>query len=99
MKVKADKREDIVLVASGIQIIQFFFFHVLFIDDIYKLTSLYLNYLEPLTFEKADWLIIPTNTCFVITPKFNVLLFPIKDQYYNADRMRKRQCIVPPSVL
>ncbi|CAB4433339.1 unnamed protein product [Rhizophagus irregularis] len=68
--IKADKREDIVLVAS-----------------------------EPLTFEKADWLIIPTNTCFVITPKFNVLLFPIKDQYYNSDRMKKRQSIVPPAVL
>ncbi|CAG8596829.1 42308_t:CDS:2, partial [Gigaspora margarita] len=54
---KADKREDIVLVAS-----------------------------EPLTFEKADWLTIPTNTCLVITPKLNVLLFPIKDQFYNIHR-------------
>ncbi|CAG8603285.1 454_t:CDS:10 [Funneliformis mosseae] len=59
--IKADKREDIVLVAS-----------------------------EPLTFEKADWLTIPTNTCLVITPKLNVLLFPIKDQFYNPERTKKR---------
>ncbi|RIB15389.1 nucleophile aminohydrolase [Gigaspora rosea] len=60
---KADKREDIVLVAS-----------------------------EPLTFERADWLTIPTNTCLVITPKLNVLLFPIKDQFYNIHRVKKK-CI------
>ncbi|RUS13736.1 nucleophile aminohydrolase [Endogone sp. FLAS-F59071] len=54
--VKADRREDIVVVAS-----------------------------EPLTFEKADWLTIPTNTVLVITSKFNVLLYPIRDQYYNPD--------------
>ncbi|KAI9010890.1 nucleophile aminohydrolase [Phycomyces nitens] len=41
---------------------------------------------EPLTFEKADWLTIPTNTVLVITPKLNVLLQPIKDQYYTGDR-------------
>ncbi|CAJ0914950.1 13623_t:CDS:2, partial [Entrophospora sp. SA101] len=39
---KADKREDIVLIAS-----------------------------EPLTFEKTDWLTIPSNTCIVVTPKLN----------------------------
>ncbi|CAO3596789.1 unnamed protein product [Absidia cylindrospora] len=41
---------------------------------------------EPLTFEKADWLTIPTNNIMVITPKLNVLLQPIKDQFYSADR-------------
>ncbi|KAL1925427.1 uncharacterized protein VTP21DRAFT_310 [Calcarisporiella thermophila] len=50
--IKADKREDIVVVAS-----------------------------EPLTFEKADWLAIPTNSCLVITPRLNVLLFPVHDQF------------------
>ncbi|KAI9279473.1 nucleophile aminohydrolase [Umbelopsis sp. AD052] len=54
--VKADRREDMVVVAS-----------------------------EPLTFEKADWLTIPTNTILVITPKLSVLLSPIKDKYYRAD--------------
>ncbi|ORX53215.1 N-terminal nucleophile aminohydrolase [Hesseltinella vesiculosa] len=41
---------------------------------------------EPLTFEKADWLTIPTNNLMVITPKLNVLLQPIKDKFYNPDR-------------
>ncbi|KAI8972753.1 nucleophile aminohydrolase [Pilobolus umbonatus] len=55
--VKADRREDIVVVAS-----------------------------EPLTFEKADWLTIPTNNILVVTPKLNVLLQPIKDQFYTPER-------------
>ncbi|KAI8891423.1 N-terminal nucleophile aminohydrolase [Backusella circina FSU 941] len=55
--VKADRREDIVVVAS-----------------------------EPLTFEKADWLTIPTNNILVVTPKLNVLLQPIKDKFYTPDR-------------
>ncbi|OBZ87421.1 putative glutamine amidotransferase DUG3 [Choanephora cucurbitarum] len=55
--VKADRREDIVVVAS-----------------------------EPLTFEKADWLTIPTNNILVVTPKLNVLLQPIKDRYYTPER-------------
>ncbi|KAG0036509.1 hypothetical protein BGZ82_004108 [Podila clonocystis] len=54
--VKADKREDIVVIAS-----------------------------EPLTFEKADWLTIPSNTVVVITSKMNVLMYPIMDEYYNPD--------------
>ncbi|KAG2196212.1 hypothetical protein INT46_001709 [Mucor plumbeus] len=55
--VKADRREDIVVVAS-----------------------------EPLTFEKADWLTIPTNNILVVTPKLNVLLQPIKDKFYTPER-------------
>ncbi|KAI9264139.1 nucleophile aminohydrolase [Phascolomyces articulosus] len=55
--VKADRREDMVVVAS-----------------------------EPLTFEEADWLTIPTNTVMVITPKLNVLLQPIKDKFYAEER-------------
>ncbi|KAJ1825800.1 glutamine amidotransferase subunit [Coemansia sp. RSA 2706] len=55
--VKANKREDVVVVAS-----------------------------EPLTYERSDWLAIPTNTLLAITPKLNVLLYPIKDQYWNPDR-------------
>ncbi|CAJ0626993.1 5573_t:CDS:10 [Entrophospora sp. SA101] len=58
---KADKREDIVLIAS-----------------------------EPLTFEKTDWLTIPSNTCIVVTPKLNVLLYPIKDQFYTPDKSKRK---------
>ncbi|CAM0134736.1 glutamine amidotransferase subunit [Umbelopsis sp. WA50703] len=60
--VKADRREDMVVVAS-----------------------------EPLTFEKADWLTIPTNTLLVITPKLSVLLSPIKDKYYRADPLARSE--------
>lgn len=42
---------------------------------------------EPLTFEKADWLEIRTNTMIVITAKMNFLQIPIVDEFY-----------VPPSV-
>ncbi|PVU92985.1 hypothetical protein BB561_003509 [Smittium simulii] len=41
---------------------------------------------EPLTFERNDWLVIPTNTIFVITSKINVLMFPIIDEYYSEFR-------------
>ncbi|KAK9717339.1 glutamine amidotransferase subunit [Basidiobolus ranarum] len=58
--IKADKREDIVVVAS-----------------------------EPLTFEQADWITIPTNTLVIITPRFNVLLYPIKDENYNPHSRTK----------
>ena len=37
---------------------------------------------EPLTFEKADWLEIRTNTMVVITPKMNFLQIPIVDEFY-----------------
>ncbi|KAF7306887.1 Glutamine amidotransferase type-2 domain-containing protein [Mycena indigotica] len=36
---------------------------------------------EPLTFERADWMEIKTNTMVVITPRFNVLTIPIIDKY------------------
>jgi glutamine amidotransferase len=37
---------------------------------------------EPLTFEKADWMEIPSNTLVCITPKMNVLQLPIRDEYW-----------------
>ncbi|KAJ7169837.1 N-terminal nucleophile aminohydrolase [Mycena filopes] len=49
---KADKRENIIMVAS-----------------------------EPLTFERADWMEIKTNTLVVITPRFNLLQIPIIDKF------------------
>ncbi|KAK0436650.1 N-terminal nucleophile aminohydrolase [Desarmillaria tabescens] len=39
---------------------------------------------EPLTFERADWMEIKTNTMVVITPKMNLLQIPIIDQFYVA---------------
>jgi len=60
--IKADKREDIVVIAS-----------------------------EPLTFEKADWLTIPTNTLVVITSKLNVLMYPIVDEFHNPSPVGRAQ--------
>ncbi|KAN0060427.1 glutamine amidotransferase subunit [Thecaphora frezii] len=37
---------------------------------------------EPLTFEKADWMEIPTNTLVCITPRMNMLQLPILDEYH-----------------
>ncbi|PFH54430.1 hypothetical protein AMATHDRAFT_184952 [Amanita thiersii Skay4041] len=37
---------------------------------------------EPLTFERADWMEIKTNTMVVITPKMNLLQVPIIDKFY-----------------
>ncbi|CAK5280516.1 unnamed protein product, partial [Mycena citricolor] len=56
---KADKRENIIMVAS-----------------------------EPLTFERADWMEIKTNTLVVITPRFNLLMIPIRDQYSAPGAIR-----------
>ncbi|KAJ7642008.1 N-terminal nucleophile aminohydrolase [Roridomyces roridus] len=36
---------------------------------------------EPLTFERADWMEIKTNTMVVITPRFNMLHIPIVDKF------------------
>jgi glutamine amidotransferase len=63
--IKADKREDIVVIAS-----------------------------EPLTFEKADWLTIPTNTLVVITSKLNVLTYPILDEFHNPSGRAQEQSTV-----
>lgn len=41
---------------------------------------------EPLTFEKADWMEVPTNTMIIVTPKMNVLQIPILDEYSPLDR-------------
>lgn len=39
---------------------------------------------EPLTFEKADWLEIPCQTCVIVTPRMNVLQIPIIDEFYQS---------------
>lgn len=38
---------------------------------------------EPLTFEKTDWLEIPCQTVIIVTPKMNVLQFPIIDEFFQ----------------
>ena len=38
---------------------------------------------EPLTHERDDWISVPRNTVIVITPKLNMLLYPINDEFYR----------------
>lgn len=97
--VKSDRREDMVVVASGMFPYMAFRF-----DYPQSITPAWLTHaidlLEPLTFEKADWLTIPTNTLLVITPKLSVLLSPIKDKYYRADPLARSEDapVVGPAV-
>lgn len=45
---------------------------------------------EPLTFEKVDWLEVPCQTLIVVTPKMNVLQFPIVDEFFhNVFKIKK----------
>lgn len=44
---------------------------------------------EPLTYERADWIPVPANTVVVLTSRFNVLIYPIIDEYYSADIARR----------
>ncbi|KAG8963341.1 hypothetical protein FRC05_004778 [Tulasnella sp. 425] len=46
---------------------------------------------EPLTFEQADWMEIPTNTLIVITPKMNVLQIPIIDEFHVSDPLQAKK--------
>ncbi|BGP56501.1 hypothetical protein JCM8202_004603 [Rhodotorula sphaerocarpa] len=39
---------------------------------------------EPLTFERADWVEIPSQSCIVITPRNNLLRFPIRNEFFQA---------------
>ncbi|KAI9152693.1 glutamine amidotransferase subunit [Blastocladiella emersonii ATCC 22665] len=43
---------------------------------------------EPLTFNRADWCKIPDNTLLMVTPKTNVLLFPIEDEHWDPTAER-----------
>ncbi|GMM30449.1 glutamine amidotransferase subunit [Martiniozyma asiatica (nom. inval.)] len=42
---------------------------------------------EPLTFERGDWISVPTNSTISIS-NFNVLLHPILDEYYTSHTVR-----------
>ncbi|KAG8899861.1 hypothetical protein FRC01_010348 [Tulasnella sp. 417] len=46
---------------------------------------------EPLTFEQADWMEIPTNTLIVITPKMNMLQIPIIDEFHVSDPLEAKK--------
>lgn len=41
--------------------------------------------LEPLTFERGDWICVPTNTLIAITKNNTVLMYPIRDEFYNEN--------------
>ncbi|KAK6202344.1 nucleophile aminohydrolase [Scheffersomyces amazonensis] len=40
---------------------------------------------EPLTFERGDWLCVPSNTTLTITKNNTVLMHPIEDEFYGAN--------------
>lgn len=44
---------------------------------------------EPLTFERGDWIAVPTNSILTIKNQ-TVLLHPIKDEYYQEDPLYSR---------
>lgn len=44
---------------------------------------------EPLTFERGDWIAVPTNSVLTIKNQ-TVLLHPIKDEYYQEDPLYSR---------
>ncbi|KAG8878626.1 hypothetical protein FRB98_006031 [Tulasnella sp. 332] len=50
---------------------------------------------EPLTFEAADWMEIPTNTLIVVTPKptlqMNLLQIPIVDEFHLSDPLEAKK--------
>ncbi|KAJ7492665.1 N-terminal nucleophile aminohydrolase [Mycena latifolia] len=43
---------------------------------------------EPLTFERADWMEIKTNTMVIVTPRFNLLQIPIVDKFSAPGAVR-----------
>lgn len=40
---------------------------------------------EPLTFERGDWICVPSNTVITITTNNTVLMHPIEDEFYDYD--------------
>lgn len=39
---------------------------------------------EPLTFERGDWICVPTNTTITISKNNTVLMHPIEDEFYDG---------------
>lgn len=40
---------------------------------------------EPLTFERNDWMSVPTNTIILVSKSGSVLMYPIMDEFYGND--------------
>lgn len=40
---------------------------------------------EPLTFERGDWICVPTNSIITISKNNTVLMHPIKDEFYGVE--------------
>jgi len=55
-----------------------------------RLNSIVMVASEPLTFERSDWIAIPTNTILVIRKNPSVLIKPIVDQFYVSDPTKTR---------
>lgn len=45
---------------------------------------------EPLTFERNDWISVPTNSTVSIS-NLNILLHPIEDEYYSTNTIRSNE--------
>lgn len=56
----------------------------------HRLNSIVMVASEPLTFERSDWIAIPTNTLLVIRKNPSVLIKPIKDQFFVSDPTQLR---------
>lgn len=57
----------------------------------HRLNNIVMVASEPLTFERNDWISIPTNTIMCIRSSASILLRPIKDQFYVADPTQVRR--------
>ncbi|CUM66546.1 uncharacterized protein PRCAT00004215001 [Priceomyces carsonii] len=44
---------------------------------------------EPLTFERGDWICVPTNTVLTITQSNTVLMHPIEDEFYDGGAIER----------
>lgn len=44
---------------------------------------------EPLTFERGDWICVPTNTTITISKNNTVLMHPINDEFYDGGAIER----------
>lgn len=57
----------------------------------HRLNSIAMVASEPLTFERSDWIAIPTNTILTIRKNSSVLMKPIRDQFFVSDPTKTRR--------
>lgn len=48
---------------------------------------------EPLTFERNDWMCVPTNTTITISKTNSVLMHPIMDEFYSSDGIERSDAL------